>query len=81
MQHHRKTAKEETNGNTLLGQDIDLVLAEEREQNTIRDGDKDDQSNRVKVIHNIVGQSVGPSQLGSLREKIIGKLDVADPVK
>lgn len=76
---HGKRGDPETSGDTVDGREVNLVLAEEREEELIHDRQEDDDGNGIKVLHQVVRDTV-TSHLSSLGNKVVGEVSVYDPV-
>src|SRR5690242_6620544 len=76
---HGKRGDPEPSGDTVDGREVDLVLAEEREEELIHDRQEDDNGNGIEVLHQIVRDTV-TSHLTSLGNKVVGEVSVYDPV-
>lgn len=76
---HSERCNPETGGDTVDRREVNLVLAEEREEPLVHDGQEDDNSDRIEVLHQIVRDTV-TSHLTSLSDEVVGEVAVYDPV-
>lgn len=77
---HGQGPDEEAQGDTLLREKVDLVTTQEGVDYQIDNRDEDQQSNGIKVVHNVIGQRGRSSHNGSLRDQVVAKIVVTHPV-
>lgn len=77
--HHGEGGDDEAQGDTGDGAEGDLQTAHDRVDDRLEQGDEDDDGDRVKVLHQIVGDAVAV-HLAGLGDKVTGELAVDDPV-
>lgn len=76
--HKAEATKHESDGNASNGLELDLELAKDRVDNHVENGNEDDDRNRIKVLHKIIGHAV-TLHLASLGDEVARELGVADP--
>lgn len=76
---HGDGSKQETKRDTHDGTHRDTDTAEQRVYNTVHQRDKDDKSNGINVLHNVVGHVASQHGTG-LRYKVACHLIVTEPV-
>ena len=76
--HEAESAEHESNGDTSNGLELDSELAKNGVNDHVENWDEDDNRDRVKVLHQIVGHAVA-LHLTGLRNEVAGELRVADP--
>ena len=76
--NHGRGTGVEAECDSLQGGEVDADLSESRVDQDIADGNQDDQSERVQVVHDIVGEAVEFHD-GGLGDKIVVDLVVAEP--
>lgn len=69
----------ETSDNTVNWREWDPALAQERHENLVDKRQENDDSDRIKVLHEIVGDAVA-SHLSSLSDEVGAELPIDDPV-
>lgn len=77
--HHGEGGDDEAQGDTGDGPEGDLQTAHNRVNDRLEEGNEDDDGDRVKVLHQIVGNAVAV-HLAGLGDKVTGELAVDDPV-
>jgi hypothetical protein len=76
---HGEGCNPETAGDTVNRGESDVALAQERHEELVNERQEDDDSNGIKVLHEIVGNTV-TSHLTSLGDEVVGEVAVHDPV-
>lgn len=76
---HSKRSNPETSGDTVDGREVDLVLAEEREEELVHERQENDNGDGIEVLHQIVGNAVA-SHLTGLGDEVVREVAVDDPV-
>lgn len=77
--HHGQRRHGEADHDSADGLEGDAVLAEHRVDQAVQDRHKDNDGDRVKVLHQVVGDAV-PAHLQRLSHKVVGELSVHNPV-
>jgi hypothetical protein len=77
--YHGKRCNPETTDDTVDRGEGDLVFAECRHENLVDERQKNDDSDGIEVLHQIVGNAV-ESHLSTLGDEVVGELSVDDPV-
>lgn len=77
--HHRQRRHDEAKRNSADGLEGDVQLAQDRVHAVFQDGDEDDNGDGVKVLHQVVGNTVA-LHLAGLRHEVARELAVDNPV-
>lgn len=77
--HHGKGGDPETSGDTVDWREVDLGLAEGGEHEVVHNGQEDDNSDGIEVLHEIVGDAMA-GHLTGLTDEVVAEVAVNDPV-
>lgn len=77
--HHGKRGDDETQRDTSDGTEADMQTAQQRVDQGLQDGDEDNDRDGIKVLHQIVGNTVALHLCG-LGDEVAGELAIDNPV-